>query len=1149
MTDNPFDAMLEPGDTGEANPFDAMLQGPQGQSSALGAFGRSAALGAAPAAGGLAGAAAGAEAGGELGAFAGPWGALAGGVIGGAIGGFGASWGVGKAQDYAISKMPDGWKDPLEQQLKNDQAAHPTASFLGGIAPYVATMSPFGAAKGATAALADNATTLQRLAANPITGRLFGGAVMGGVELGQEASQGDVDWRNVAISTGVGVIFNHPNRLGRAIEGFAASPFRARADEPGAEPAPITIAQANDLNVIGPGIDEQVFNGTHERDPEAKASAQEDARQEDVLMGRADTQPDVHAIARRMEPELFTKADELDSTAAALKAHIDALANPPDEHIADAQSKQADLEKQLSDLIESRNGYSSGPDARRLRAQIRDAQGVVEEMQGRRTAFEAGEGVETPEMAALRQQLLTVRQERMELGRDVAAAYRRAAEAASSETVEGSRPINEVEAAKAEDTGRRGATLFPDEAGAARAGRTEPVAALTDEKTEPDEATAPGEPAQPKIVPVAEAAPARSVAEQHNFIRDDVTRRLMAAGRPREEAEASAAIVAARYITRAARMKGALGSAEDLYRAEFPGIKGQGGPTSVPAASPRGARGGPRETMPQNLLAFLKASGGVRDDSGELSHMGMIKQYPGLVNNKRGRPLDEARRLAAEAGYLGGDASKAVGETTVDDLLTAMKRHPVYTPEGEQWVADYKARKFAEVEGDRLTDEREDFRKWAKENGHGTIDDELLDHAIMLRREDNMSEDEALEKAAIELYNRDEEARNKRNVAGSRNDLEDGQAGVENGNGPGSSGGSGGAQAPLRDDQENALDKELEDVDFFQSAKGKIRFVEGRRPIITLMRDADASTFMHELGHQWLEEMVRDAEHEAAPDNVKADAEIVRNWIGAKPGEPIKTASHEKFARGFEQYLREGVAPSKGLAGVFAKFKNWLTTIYQTLKGLGAPINDDIRGVFDRMLTEEPERTVIAPEQPASSSLADIHEADAAHVDPQEAEPAARRVDAERKQAEQETPPEIAEAANAAQAEKAEAPAPEPEPTGTPVEQMSREDLEAELASFGMDAPSFAKEEMKFSRFEAALKIAADCLSGAGGGSQSVNFVRNPETGLVEGAAFSNGMTKMNFVRDPSTGRITGASLGAGKANLNFVRDPATGRITGAEIK
>ena len=55
--------------------------------------------------------------------------------------------------------------------------------------------------------------------------------------------------------------------------------------------------------------------------------------------------------------------------------------------------------------------------------------------------------------------------------------------------------------------------------------------------------------------------------------------------------------------------------------------------------------------------------------------------------------------------------------------------------------------------------------------------------------------------------------------------------------------------------------------------------------------------------------------------------------------------------------MREGIAPSQQLAGTFAKFKNLLIPICPTIEGLGEPINDDIRGVFDRMLATEPKRS------------------------------------------------------------------------------------------------------------------------------------------------------------------------------------------------
>ena len=39
---------------------------------------------------------------------------------------------------------------------------------------------------------------------------------------------------------------------------------------------------------------------------------------------------------------------------------------------------------------------------------------------------------------------------------------------------------------------------------------------------------------------------------------------------------------------------------------------------------------------------------------------------------KRGLPLDRMREAAAEAGYLGADTTRAIAETTIQDLLDAL---------------------------------------------------------------------------------------------------------------------------------------------------------------------------------------------------------------------------------------------------------------------------------------------------------------------------------------------------------------------------------------------------------------------------------------------------------------------------------------------
>ncbi len=120
------------------------------------------------------------------------------------------------------------------------------------------------------------------------------------------------------------------------------------------------------------------------------------------------------------------------------------------------------------------------------------------------------------------------------------------------------------------------------------------------------------------------------------------------------------------------------------------------------------------------------------------------------------------------------------------------------------------------------------------------------------------------------------------------------------------------------------------------------------RAVIELFKARDASTFMHEAGHVFLRDMVQDAAQSPA---VKADLDAVLKWAGINDASKIRREHHEQFARGFEQYLRDGKAPSAGLKRAFAQFKEWLTSIYRSLTDLGQPIPANIRGVYDRLLS------------------------------------------------------------------------------------------------------------------------------------------------------------------------------------------------------
>lgn len=1311
--------------------------------SSTGSFARSAERSLLPAAGGLAGAGAGAEAGAAVGSFAGPVGTLAGGFIGGVAGMFGGQALVDKVQNWALSELPDSWREALGQddrQQTLDQEYHPTASFLGGLAPYALTLKPSFSL--AARALPENATAWQRILANPVTSRLFAGAGMGGMQVAQELAAGQTpDWRNDAIATGFGVIFNRPTGLGEALSEVGARPVRrALGTEPvapAAAPAAPTVAAAGDAKVMGPGVTEDVFMGAHQQAPEAEMTAQDAARTETSL-STTPVPPSVGDVARRMEPDTFSEYDALSAQRDDLRAHLAALASPGDEVVADATAQRDALQARLAEHVTSRNGYAGGPEARALRAQLRDAQNQIDEMEARRAGTAAGD---TPAMAQLRSQIMSTDVAMRDMAPRVSAAYRRAADASGSEAL-------------------------PPEVPPVQAPL--PVAAV------------------PEAAPAVPAGP--SVEEQVAAIAQNVTAQLTAAGRPPEEARAAGSLIAQRYKTRAARMHNAIGGPQALYESEGPDIRRGGRVAPAPAAARAGAAIDPAAAKAsadaQGVTNLVSKMIGAGASDEEISTLIGKKLSPEQVASLRGAELikrddeispeskvselaqdkvnrlgpdvsryqsaikDEASKIASQAGmprdfidgvYLVGSRASGVAkdgsdydfvirfrgdanDRAVNDAWGTLVEHfqndanrtidvdgvrhradffvtdelesgrpaigvtldqaavpsrNIDTPEFKEWfgesrVVDGQGAPKRMYRGDYRADKLDVMKPQTEgEGGSGGVyftDDPSVASGYATSKpymEGNY--DEVLDNTKVTIGGREvplltaggrltatQKAKIEKAVL-SVGERPDGPNGVGS---PDPSIGKSTWQDYLRRSQgdyikaadevllkSGSLDRDefvqfLNDtgvfgnVDFeppdmprhgvtpvylsikkpldltaitpkdvaklsklvpdddlslyvvrenaagrpetmttitdamraaleklgydgvhdvggrntggeahdvwialdptqiksvanrgtfdpndprilMQGKRGSITLREGRRPIIKLFADADASTFIHETGHQWLEELIRDAAHPAAGDDVRGDADTVRKWLGMRGSEPpppaegtiryyhgttaktaegfsgktfvsphyayardyrggpnnvlytdlsreeaiqrhlyddinnfpingaiddgaarlkpttadasITTRQHEKFARGFEQYMREGVAPSKGLARVFAQFKGWLTAIYQTIKGLGAPISNDIRGVFDRMLATEPDRTVVAPERDAQPSLAAIHETDAAEAHPSEADAVGDRIAAERDRYMAEQPPEVLNEIRSAEAEHAAATA---EPSG-----------------------------------------------------------------------------------------------------------------------
>lgn len=139
-----------------------------------------------------------------------------------------------------------------------------------------------------------------------------------------------------------------------------------------------------------------------------------------------------------------------------------------------------------------------------------------------------------------------------------------------------------------------------------------------------------------------------------------------------------------------------------------------------------------------------------------------------------------------------------------------------------------------------------------------------------------------------------------------------------------------------------------------EGARGRIMMSDGAH-IVELFKNADLSTLLHESGHLFLDELTRDATGADAPAQLRDDLAAVLKWMGVKDASEIGVEQHEMFARGFEAYLMEGKAPSGALAAAFQKFKSWLVGIYRNLVVLKAPISDEMRAVFDRLVATDGE--------------------------------------------------------------------------------------------------------------------------------------------------------------------------------------------------
>ena len=181
-------------------------------------------------------------------------------------------------------------------------------------------------------------------------------------------------------------------------------------------------------------------------------------------------------------------------------------------------------------------------------------------------------------------------------------------------------------------------------------------------------------------------------------------------------------------------------------------------------------------------------------------------------------------------------------------------------------------------------------------------------------------------------------------------------------------------------------DKAIDVLNFYQTNRGT--YAPGPN-IITLMENADKSTFLHESAHAWLDAdtMLADSIADkflAGQTLTEGELSLLRNiggffrW-GQREGvldlnvrnndtsivNAIKvwrsmsvqeqTGMHELFAQGFESYLIEGTAPNLEMRTLFQRFSQWLKDVYAHAVNVPKPLSKEVSKLYDLLFISEQE--------------------------------------------------------------------------------------------------------------------------------------------------------------------------------------------------
>ncbi len=742
----------------------------------------------------------------------------------------------------------------------------------------------------------------------------------------------------------------------REIEGEHGGPI------PMGKVPPVVSAKA--AGVIEGKDGEAIYMGLKEPSPEQWEAMKVASRVENAVrplppsLGEAVPVQDVHDLAAQYAPEAVGERNRLVATREVLRTERDRLRDE-----RDATAEQTSPYAEAIKDNENRLANTTDPKQAKIFQQVLD-----ETREKHESWIDENTKAETPAMAAATQKLQAIDFRLQDIAKEgvVPAAYRKAAEDIAQQVKAAPEPVKvpeekftpanvEVEAKKQdaiaeennkevtdrERTGKR-AQFSRDKARAAE----KAAADMRASKTKEDFFKA-----------IDEASTATKEAERQEIV-SHRKETLKAAGIKEHVASAEAELQAAHYRARSERFGGALGTPAEMYHRDA------------------------AEVQKHESYGAMKQS-----DNAKGPDVSLIKQ----AKEKYSR--DQKAKPPAKQGTLNVGKTKVkekAGFTPIQNYLR--KKGVKFNTAGEienidkvpeasvfnDDMAEYGLHAKGErVDKDWLEDQLDNERR-----GKGAMTEEQRNADLKSQELDRIIN--AVEKAHAE-------GRTDKGIADmSAKEVHDFLTKEET---------ERQAEGP-----QHAVNLEAEhEIPVFSGELGLFRAgTKEGKATLALFKGNDVHTLIHETGHEWADQLLKDAEHPDAPQQLRDDAETLKSWSGlktrvapARRGKEFNAwrTAQEKIARGFERYMQNGEAPTKELAGIFKQFAQWLTKIYENFaKPRG--ISPEVQAVFDRWLHHEVDEHII-PEHEPSRVMADIHTEDAATTPPEKADGSGDVIDKE----------------------------------------------------------------------------------------------------------------------------------------------------------